>query len=119
MAQALAVPFKARMPARRQRCIICNRQAHSLHHWTSQHTLRIYMRGRAQAEHLTPEQTRAELRALLRDPLNLSPVCSWHHMGGDPVLGGGFRVADVPPSAWVFAAALGDEWSERLRRTYP
>jgi hypothetical protein len=121
MADALRVPFKARTPARLERCVRCNRQARSWHHWTSQAALRAFIRGEAQRRSLEPVAVRAMLRDLLRAGSNLSPCCSTCHMALEAWMCGqggrdGWR---VPDAAVAFAAELGPEWRERLVRLYP
>jgi hypothetical protein len=117
MAEALATPFRAKRPARTQKCR-CGATATVHHHWLGATYLRTYMRGVAQRDGLDPEAVRRELRWLLADERNLTAYCHRCHEAGDPVLGGGFRARDVPASARMFAAGLGAEWAERLRRAY-
>jgi hypothetical protein len=121
MADALRVPFKARSPARLERCVRCNRQAHSFHHWLPQAALRTFMRGEAQRRALEPVEVRAMLRDLLRARANLVPVCAFHHGELEAwMCGAGGRDGwRVPDAAVAFAAGLGAEWRERLVRLYP
>lgn len=118
MAQALAVPFKAKRPARTQKCARCGATARQWHHALGAQHLRTYMRGEAQRRRLEPDTVMREMRRLLADERNTVPYCGVCHSAGDPLLGGGFTAADVPASAHAFAASLGPEWSERLRRAY-
>lgn len=118
MAQALAVPFKAKRPARTQKCARCGATAQHWHHWVGARSIRGYARSRQQWLLRDPALVRRFLTALLTDERNLSAFCRACHEAGDPLLGGGFTAADVPASAHAFAAELGPEWSERLRRAY-
>lgn len=121
MADALRVPFKARTPARLERCVRCNRQAHSFHHMLPQAVLRAYARGEAQRLALEPVAVRAMLRDLLRARPNLAPVCELHHRELEAwMCGAGGRDGwHVPDEAVAFAGELGPEWKERLVRLYP
>jgi hypothetical protein len=121
MADALRVPFKARSPARLERCVRCNRQAHSFHHWLPQAALRAFMRGEAQRRSLEPSEVRGMLRDLLRARSNLSACCAPCHMALEAwMCGEGGRDGwHVPDEAVAFAGELGPEWRERLVRLYP
>lgn len=106
--------FKARRPARTQPCACgCGERAAHWHHWLEQEHIRVYARGLR-----LPDQAHDKLlRALLRDERNLSAYAAGCHL--DTREGQtGFTAEDVPASAHQFAAELGPEWAERLRREY-
>lgn len=112
------VKFRARGRARDQVCELCAgvgpHRAAQWHHWLPQQQIRVFVRGLR----LVDEEHDRVLRELLRDERNLSALCVARHMDHE---GGGrpFARSDVPSSAFEFAAELGPEWLERLRRAYP
>lgn len=118
--QARPVRFRARRRARDFRCFraTCPRHAAHWHHWLPQELIKVFVDTLRIRD---DDEERAALRELLRDERNLSPVCAGchfthEHPGVDTQR---FGADDVPPTAHEFAAELGPEWAERLRRMYP
>lgn len=114
------VRFRAKTPARARQCERCAGQEHSRgatchHHWLAQEFIRVYVRGLR----LPEDRARRLLGALLADERNLSPLCTPCHEEHEQTTVVVFTAADVPASAHEFAAELGSEWAERLRRAYP
>lgn len=101
------------------KCLSRGRSARAVnwHHWVPQQQLRVYVRGLR----LDEDARRGLLRRLLHDGRNISPVCGTCHDSHEaPGVGSErFSADDVPSSAREFAAELGPEWVERLRRAYP
>lgn len=112
------VRFKARRPARKFRCSRrrCPRKADHWHHWLGQQHIKAYVRSLRLRDEV---EERRRLRQLLRDPRNLGAQCDRCHMDGEHSPWKGFTAEEVPESAHEFAAELGPEWAERLRRAYP
>lgn len=112
MAEALRVPFKAKRPARTQRCQRCNLplsarpRAETWHHWVPQSLLRVAMRGYAQHMGWSPERARKLLASWLRDERNLTPMCGSCHDDGEHTGSRCFYREEVPERAWQFARAL-------------
>ena len=109
------VRFKAKRPAGDFQCAKCPRRATSWHHLLAQQHIRSY----AITLRLPDAEERAVLRVLLPDERNLLPMCDTCHMAEEHSPRVVLTAADVPPAAHAFAAELGPEWAERLRRTYP
>jgi hypothetical protein len=113
MAEALQVPFRAKRPARTQKCARClYHWAEHHHHWVRDRWIRDHMRARAKAEGLEPKYVRLILGRLLRDERNLWPVCRDCHPFVE-------RNHTPPESAFEFASELGPEWLARLQRLHP
>ena len=121
------VPFKAATPASSHRCARllpdgsqCSRWAITYHHWLPQEQIRLYVERVAR---WTPEDGRRRLLSqLLNDPRNLSPFCVNCHYSSEPVQPRWrqfrpFARAEVPESAFAFAAELG--LVDFMDRTYP
>lgn len=94
------------------------RPARQWHHWLGQSQIKAYVRSLRIRDDV---EQRALLRRLLHDRRNISPVCADCHAASDPTQGadGNWTADCVPKSAHEFAAELGPEWAEKLRRTYP
>lgn len=58
-------------------------------------------------------------KRLIHDSRNLSAVCFGCHGNGSLEHAAPLRAVGPPASAFEFAAELGPEWLERLRRSYP
>jgi hypothetical protein len=126
LAAALAVAFKAKRPARTQRCFKCGARAHHWHHWVPAEHMRVWMRGLAREMGWGPREVRKRLRAWLRDERNLAAVCTGCH-GNTSTVHAEFHLALVPSSAFEFARELDDELEDagrpreafvRLERSY-
>jgi hypothetical protein len=112
MAEALQVPFRAKRPARTQKCVTCGRRAQAWHHWLPQAAIRGYARGWAYENGVDAPTVKSTLRFLLQDERGLSPTCHDHH--------GLLERNHTPPeSAFEFASELGPEWLARLQRLHP
>jgi hypothetical protein len=110
------VRFRAKRAARERWCFRCGtRRGDGWHHWLPQEHIRVHVRGLRLQE---DEGTRV-LKALLADERNLSAACHRCHMDGEHDVVDYFTMEEVPVEAHVFAAELGPEWAERLRRMYP
>lgn len=84
------------------------------HHWLEQQHLKTYVL----TLRLLDDDAARELKRLIQDRRNYSPVCVGCHGITGLEHGRAFEFVDVPPSAFAFASELGGEWLERLRRTY-
>lgn len=85
------------------------------HHWLEQQHLATVV----QAMRLRDDRAEfRELHRLIHDERNLAPLCLACHGNTTTTHGAALTFADVPPAAFAFAAELGAEWLERLRRTY-
>jgi hypothetical protein len=108
------VEFRMSEPVRGLACERCGAPAVARHHWVEQEQLRVFVRGLR----LPKPEHDARLRAVLHDSRNLTSLCHrCHGIGGTDACP--LTRADVPASAFTFAAELGDEWLVRLERTYP
>lgn len=107
------VEFRARVPANRGTCFRCARTARHWHHVLTQEQIRTFVRGLR----LPPDDHDAVLRELLGDERNLVRVCVVHHVAVED--GSVALLAEDLSAAEGFAAELGPEWLERLRRRYP
>lgn len=107
------VVFRSPSPARLEPCAACRqRRAAHWHHWLSQERIRAYVRSLRIRD---DDEQRRLLKVLLHDRRNLSPVCVECH--GTRTLEHA-RGLTPPAAAFEFAAELGPEWQERLRRDY-
>lgn len=119
MEWALDAPFKAKAPARTQKCTCGAKpkphRATTYHHWLPQKTLRQHARSWAREVNASPENVRAYLYGLLRDERNLTPMC---HQTNLDLENWSTKRPTPPKSAYEFAAELGEEWLVRLERSY-
>jgi hypothetical protein len=112
MMEALQVPFRAKRPARTQRCVTCGRRAQAWHHVLPAQAIRGWARGWAYREGIDAPTVKRALKNLLRDERNLVPTCHDHHDLLE-------RNHTPPESAYRFAEELGPEWLARLQRLHP
>lgn len=114
-----ATRFRAKAPANDHYCAACRRRrASTWQHWTTQESLRNHVRAIAKDRHYTPRVAGQVLAMLLNDERNLSPFCLPCNMG-DHSAAGNVPKVPPPPAAFEFAAELGEDMLERLRRSYP
>lgn len=117
------VVFRPALPASSFPCARCARllplpdvpRAVQWHHWLEQQHLKTYvltLRIRDEREEALT------FKRLINDERNTSPVCLDCHGITGTQHAAKFDFEDVPPSAFAFAYELGNEWGERLRRTY-
>lgn len=111
------IGFKPAVSARRHRCVRCERRrADEWHHFLPQAQIKRYVLGRLRE--LGIERAIELLRGLLADGRNLVALCRDCHDAHEHT-SARLTAEDVPSVAHEFAAELGPEWSERLRRMYP